>query len=357
MGSQKHDKSNNKISLGQFFTRGQEWLKPQIIEFIRNSGCKIAYDPFAGAGDLLSASQNYGISEVKGLDIDDSLIWEINDSLINIPSIEGAIIITNPPYLAKQSATRKKLDLTKYFNETSYDDLYLIALEKMILAQKFIVAIIPESFINSSFKNKNLLSSITVLEENPFTDTENPVCVACFDGVPKDYKKVKIYKNGTYENTLENIENFRLIPSNNTKMIFNDLSGWLGIRAIDSTDDKTFIRFDFREKINYDWENKICVSSRHFTLVQIDVPKQQRQKFIDKCNDILNNLRLQSADTILTPFMGNTKKGKRRRRLDFRLARAIMEKSYEEVIQNNIETKSPKQISLFDLENGENNEI
>lgn len=328
--------NKSKVLLGQFFTKGQEWLKPQIIEFIRDSGCKIAYDPFAGMGDLLVISQNYGISKIRGLDIDASLTWEINDSLINIPTTENAIIITNPPYLAKQSATRKKLDLTKYFNGTSYDDLYLIALEKMILAQKFIVTIIPESFINSSFKNKNLLSSITILEENPFIDTENPVCVACFDGVPKSFAEIKVYKNETYENTLENIENLRLIPSNDIKITFNELNGWLGIRAIDSTDDKNFILFDFKDKINYDWENKICVSSRHYTLVQIEVQEQQRQEFIDKCNNILNSLRLQSADIILTPFKGNTSSGKRRRRLDFRLARAIMEKAYKEVVEKQL---------------------
>ena len=35
-----------------------------------------------------------------------------------------------------------------------------------------------------------------------------------------------------------------------------------------------------------------------------------------------------TSDVIFTPFKGNTKFGKRRRRLDFRLARAILEKAY-----------------------------
>ena len=47
-----------------------------------------------------------------GLDIDETLDWEVNDSLINIPTFKGAIIITNPPYIAKQSASRKKIDLS-----------------------------------------------------------------------------------------------------------------------------------------------------------------------------------------------------------------------------------------------------
>ena len=43
---------SKKIELGQFFTKGSEWLKPQVKEFIKQSNCKIAYDPFAGAGHL-----------------------------------------------------------------------------------------------------------------------------------------------------------------------------------------------------------------------------------------------------------------------------------------------------------------
>lgn len=318
-----------KVSLGQFFTKGTEWLKPQVLQFIKQSGCTIAYDPFAGNGDLLAISHLYGIDKIKGLDIEPHLGWEVNDSLLQIPTIKDAIIITNPPYLAKQSATRKKINLSQYFNTTYYDDLYLLALERMIEAQKYIVAIIPESFLNSSFKNKDLLYSITILEENPFTDTEVPVCVVCFDGVSKNYKNIKVYKNGSYENNLENIEKYRLKPTHKVKIIFNDLKGWLGIRAVDSANDKTFIQFGFKKDIHYDWENKISFSSRHYTLVQVDVPLEKQGEVITKCNEILKELRIQSSDTILTPFMGNTKKGIRRRRLDFALARAIIEKAVD----------------------------
>ena len=181
---------NKKIALGQFFTKKEVWLKEQIIEFIKNSKCKIAYDPFAGQGHLLQVAKNLGFKKIIGLDIDKNLKWQINDSLINIPQIKNSIIITNPPYLAKQSATRKKLTLSKYFNTSIYNDIYLIALDKMLENHKYVVAIIPESFINSNFLRKDVLNSITILEENPFTDTENPVCVVCFDGISKNLNNI-----------------------------------------------------------------------------------------------------------------------------------------------------------------------
>lgn len=200
----------------------------------------------------------------------------------------------------------------------------------MIEAQQYVVAIIPESFINSSYKQKSKIKSITILEENPFEDTENPVCVVCFDGKDKLFSKINVYKNDKLINTLGKIQAIRVEPNNSIKITFNTLKGWLGLRAVDSTDDKTFIHFDFKENFNYDWENNIKVSSRHFSLIDIDVPKDKRKKFIKKCNEVINKLRVDSSDILLTPFKGNTKKGIRRRRLDFRLARAIMEIAFDE---------------------------
>src|SRR3990167_3945429 len=97
-----------KRSLGQYFTKQNTWLRPQITQFIKSSGAKIAYDPFAGNGDLLGIAQSFAL--------------------------------------------------------------------KKCLTNDYGVVIIPETFINSSFP-KNRLVSITILEDNPFDDTETPVCV------------------------------------------------------------------------------------------------------------------------------------------------------------------------------------
>ena len=45
---------------------------------------------------------------------------------------------------------------------------------------------------------KNLLHSVTILEANPFEDTENHVCVVCFDGVAKPLHKVAVFKNDCF---------------------------------------------------------------------------------------------------------------------------------------------------------------
>lgn len=320
----------NKVTKGQFFTKAQLWLKEQIKDFITDSNCKIAYDPFAGAGDLLKCSQMYGINETRGLDIDAKLGWDTNDSLEHIPHVENAIIITNPPYLSSYSASRKKVfdDVKKYFDASNYDDLYLIALDRMIESQKFIIAIIPETFINSSYRQKNKLSSITILEDNPFEDTDTPVCVACFDGVAKDFNKIKIYKNSEFVSDLETLESLRLKTIHNTKITFNTLNGWLGLRAVDSTNPNKMIHFDFKENFDYDWDSGIKTSSRLLSTIDIKIPENDKQKYIDECNEILSEIREKSKDIILSPFKGNMKNGKRRRRLDYYTARAIMEMAF-----------------------------
>ena len=334
-----------KVVYGQFFTRDSIWLKRQIEEFILNTNTTIAYDPFAGAGDLLNVAKRLGYSNIKGLDIDTCLSWDINDSLLNIPRLDNAIIITNPPYISNYSAARKGLNnnFVQYFAKSSYDDVYMIALDKMLDAADYIVAIIPETFINLNYCKKHRLQSITILEDNPFCDTDTPVIVACFDNRIKSLDEVAVYKNDRYINSLGAIERMRLLPSKTINMVFNDKNGWLAVRCVDTTNPREMLKFDFKRNINYDWDKGIKTSSRLLTLIQVDVKNEQQQDLINSCNCILNSLRDKTDDIIFSPFKGNMKNGKRRRRLDFLTCRAIVEKAYSQVVR-------PKTGDLFNYD-------
>lgn len=328
---------SKKRALGQFYTHKNCWLHPHIKDFISSCGCCVVYDPFAGIGCLIKTVKDEvpSITESKGLDIDRSLGWDFNDSLINIPHVPNAIIVTNPPYISNYSARRKKInvELDKYFDSTCYDDVYLLALDKMLEAQRHVVAIVPETFINSSYKQKDKLTSITILEENPFNDTDAPVVVLCFDSVCKPLQKIKVYKNAQYVCSLGEVENSRLVPKNSVKMKFNDPSGWLAVRCVDNTSPDDRLRFAFKSDINYNWEERIKVSSRLLTLIALDVPDEQRFAFILECNRVLEEIRRKSHDIILSPFKGNARNGIRRRRLDFLTCRAIIERAYHQVVK------------------------
>ncbi|MBI3671362.1 hypothetical protein HY249_01045, partial [Candidatus Azambacteria bacterium] len=65
-----------KRSLGQFFTKNDFWLKDHILEFIKSTKATVAFDPFAGDGDLLKMAKRIGFKNIKGFDLDHSLGWE-----------------------------------------------------------------------------------------------------------------------------------------------------------------------------------------------------------------------------------------------------------------------------------------
>ncbi len=137
-----------KQTLGQFFTKNDFWLQDHILDFIKSTKATAALDPFAGNGDLLRVAEEIGFKKTTGFDIDKSLNWKINDSLLSIPKINNSIIITNPPYLTNYSAKRKKIydSVIKYFKICKYDDIYQLAIEQC-LNNDFGVMIIPETFI------------------------------------------------------------------------------------------------------------------------------------------------------------------------------------------------------------------
>lgn len=313
-----------KQQLGQFFTKKTLWLLPQVLDFIKNTGAKIAFDPFAGNGDMLNAAKEIGFKEIKGYDIDSRLNWERNDSLVMVPRVNNAIIITNPPYLTNYSAKRKGIngEVDKYFLGCSYDDLYQLALEKCF-SNDFGVLIIPETFINSSFP-KNRLVSITILEDNPFEDTETPVCVICFNNKNKNHEDIKVYKNEKFLNNLEYFEKLRRRPQGNLYIKFNSPKGQIALRAVDTTNPAKPISFMRKNMIDYDLTN-IKESSRLITLIEICADEESIDKIINRGNDILLDFRNKTFDVLLSPFKGNKKNGERRRRLDYTTARAILE--------------------------------
>jgi hypothetical protein len=318
-----------KTDLGQFNTRRDVWLKPQVVDFIKTSSHTRGLDPFAGDGDLIMAMFDLGLKPLKAFDIDTSLNWSYNDSLVDIPYFENTIVITNPPYYARVSASRKKSSCLKYFEGNSFADLYQIAIGNVLKKYDEAVFIIPETyFLTENMFFKESLLSITVLEDNPFYDTDCPVCVACFArGDLFEQPSYDIYKNDKFLFTNEELENIlrRYAPKMEMlKITFNDPNGNVGLRGVDGVNPNEKIKFCLPEELNYDTD-KIKVSSRAITILNVEGDFCTKY-LIRNANLYLNNLRKDTEDVIFAPFKGNNKIGKRRRRLDFYWARKILNK-------------------------------
>jgi hypothetical protein len=216
------------------------------------------------------------------------------------------------------------------------DDLFKLAIEQTLAKYDDSIWIVPESGIQDlgdlpHWKNK--LHSVTILEGNPFDDTEHPVCVMIFsasnplnevwknDTLLGDYNQLRSAHNQTAQNS-----------SKLTPMRFNAPEGTLGYRAVDGTreDGSMRIKFCRGEDLEYDRSN-IKVSSRHLTYIEIELEGDLLDDVIADANRIIDNYREATHDVFLTAFMGNTKTGERRRRLDYKLARKIFNEAYQAV--------------------------
>lgn len=319
---------DKKREKGQFFTKKnlfklksfQDWF----FSIPKYSTMKYV-EPFAGEIDLKKFMDQ----------IDSSLIWSFydidpkihgvnkNDSIKNFPK-DYDFCITNPPYLAKNSAKRRGLNYPK----TDYDDLYKLALEKCLENCRYVAAIIPESFITANLFHERLERVISI-NFIPFDDTEHPVCLALF--AQEESNDFEIFlgekKIGNY-----NFLKKKLPKENKSRKIkFNDPDGDLALIAVDNTT-KNSIRFCPKEEVK---KEEIKVSSRSRTRLKLEEKDLNlikdkfgsMDKFLERLNLNLEKFRKQTQDVFLTSFKGLRKDGKYRRRLDFKLAKKLIDQS------------------------------
>ena len=313
-----------KVGRGAFNTKGDSWHNTVVQSFLQRIQLNSAIDPFAGQGDLLNLCKSeYGMS-VSGLDIQEDLGWPVNDSLKLIPENAESVCVTNPPYLANYSAKRKSMwnMVGEYFEETGRSDLYEIALDRCLESFDYIVAIIPETFLHSSYP-KERCAYISILEENPFEDTTFPVCVTCW--VPEAGQDPLIFLNDDEVMRFSEMVRMKGEVSRNKRIVFNNPDGNVGLRVVDGT--KVSDRICFVPATQFDYpRSSIKVSSRLMTY--LDIPELNTEKeiadFCARANAILESYRERSRDILLSGFKGNNKEGKRRRRLDYRLGRKIV---------------------------------
>jgi hypothetical protein len=320
----------DKVSLGSFYTTKSVWLTDQVRHFLEKALSESngnLLDPFAGDGHLLEAIKSDSVlgakvKEATGFDIQGDT-FPFNDSLVAIPNPQRAVIVTNPPYLANHSAKRKGVDqlVAKYFDGSSQKNLYRIALEKALESSDYVVAIIPETFLLSTFP-KHRLELAVVIQDSLFGDTDAPALVACF--TKERCADAHIFTGNQSIGNLSEILALRESTAPKHTIVFNDRHGRIGLRAVDGSDGKSPIAFVAARDFGYPTDS-VATSSRLMTYLEVPgVADKDIPELISKANALLASIRKRSGDLVLAPFKGNNKAGKRRRRLDYALARRIL---------------------------------
>jgi len=300
-----------KRSRGQYFTKGNPFeLAPfkkwaTQIELSRQN----ILEPFAGANDIITSLQSLNLCrEFVSYDISPAnKLVKKKDTLKNFPK-GYKVCITNPPWLARNSATRRALPYPK----TKYDDLYKHGLSLCLENCDYVGAIVPASFLQSGLFRERL-NSYTLLHKNLFTDTETPVCMALFNKTQT--QTTNLYNDDEHLGTLSELEKENPVPQSDRRVRFNDPKGNLGFISFDNTEKPT-IRFCEIEEIK---DYPIKVSSRFITRISGDF--DNIPKIISKLNSQIKSFRKNTRDMFLTPFKGIRKDGYYRRRMEFALAK------------------------------------
>lgn len=302
---------NNKRLLGQYFTRYNPFSLDPFLQWSEGVNIKnsIILEPFAGENSLIKfLISNNLCNRYISFDIEpkaDDVHYK--DTLKDFPN-NFDVCITNPPWLAKNSATKMKAP----FYAGDYDDLYKYALDKCLSNCKYVAVIIPESFIRSGlFKDR--LNTFVSLTSNAFEDTTHPVGLALFD--ENKLEDVKIYRDNEFIGFLSEIEKSRPPLIKSKDIIFNEQKGNLGLIALDNCKEASIKFCDPKELKNY----KVKKHGRHITILNIPFKPK-----IKAYNDIINEFRIKTQDVLLTSYRGIRKDGFYRRRLDWQLAKDII---------------------------------
>ena len=307
--------TNTKRSLGQFFTVSKNpfelnafkiWAKEASLPNRR------ILEPFAGANHIIeSLLATKMCNKFASFDIAPAnCAVKARDTMQSFPTGYD-VCITNPPWLARNSATRRKLP----FPSCRYDDIYKYCLELCLTHCEFVAALIPASFLQSGlFQDR--LSMYILLHNLIFNETENPVCLALFTGTR--HRSTQVFYDDEFIGELDALRTHIPPAIAHRRVRFNDPNGTLGFISFDNTHERSIRFCDIEEISNYE----IKESSRFITRISGDLGVIPNM--ISQLNVLITRFRDDTKDLFLTPFKGIRDDGHYRRRMFFSQARSLI---------------------------------
>jgi len=283
---------NSKRQHGQYYTTTNPFKGEAFEQWntLRPKDDSIL-EPFAGAGYLF----DYVDGDWVGYDIEpnhESVIQR--DTIKDFPT-NFSTAITNPPYFAKNSARRLKMDYPY-----KYEDMYLDCLELILKHCDYVAAIIPSTFHGTNLFQHRLLAW-DKLDYTLFEDTTVPVGVAYF--VPHN-TKTTLYVNG------QAIDEYQF-RTEEIPIEYNVEHGNYVLSGIDNTTQENIQISD--DVDSFDREKYLKHTSRNYVLFYSPIPLD-----IEKTNENIRQWREKTQDFYLTSFKSMMKTGKYRKRISFK---------------------------------------
>lgn len=314
--------SKSQSELGTFYTEGDPFDLTAFGEFARVSnldrGVPSVIEPFAGSNNLIKKLEERYRFDSLSFDINPQAegVWE-HDSIKEFPRHwhnYPRMVVTNPPWLAKNSAKRKGLA----FPDTTHDNLYKLCLDRCLDNVPYVAALVPASFIHSSYDCRRRLLSYTLIHSNKFFSTDYPTALVCFG--EESYNHPFIYYDDECLGTLDELRSFMPSKMVDRKVTANVSDGILGLKVFDGLSGLNPIEFCN----GYDLPaESISSASRHYTRFSLELSENEisdMDGFISRANEVLLAYRMKSRDALLTPFKGKDATGKFRRRITYKEA-------------------------------------
>ncbi len=406
---------DEKRATGRYYTRGNPFLSTPFRAWAAalNLNQQTVLEPFAGDNSIprLIREAQLQCRDWALFDIEPAAAAvQQRDTLADFPK-GFDVCITNPPWLARNSATRRGLPFP---SDTQHDDIYKYALEKCLTHCKWVAAIIPEAFIRSGLFLHRLRDFVSLVPQKQhvragkarlpgnvegrackaglsgdggkaapfvpqkqhvraykarlpgnvevraykarlpgnvevrackarlpedgetarlpgdggkaapfmFADTEHPVGLALFGpALQVGALSVKIWRNNQFLGELEELRSHLPLPSRNREIVFNEPTGNVGLIAVDNTVSAS-IRFCPPAELE-----RYPVRYQGRSITKLNVPWLVD---VAELNAHLANIREKTHDVFLTAFKGLRRDGQYRRRLDWALARAIVDAAQPE---------------------------
>lgn len=314
--------TKTQSELGAFYTEGDPFGLSAFAEFAEecglNDGIPSVIEPFAGSNNLIKKLEERYRFDSLSFDINPQAegVWE-HDSIEAFPQHwhnYPRIVVTNPPWLAKNSAKRQGLG----FPDTTHNDLYKLCLDRCLDGVPYVAMLVPASFIQSNFDCRRRLLSYTLIHSNKFFATEHPTALVCFG--ESSYVQPSIYYDDEYINSLDSIHSFMPAKRVNREVKCNVPDGEIGLKAFDGVKDSDKIEFVHGYDIP---SEKITNASRFYTRFSMKLSDREQMdhgEFIARANDALNTYRAKSRDVMMTPFKSKMDDGQYRRRLSYKQA-------------------------------------
>lgn len=311
--------------IGQFFTEKNIFICEAFKKWWKLIPLKDKHEivePFAGRNGLIDMIKGIPYIQKRTIYSSFDIIpghsdVEEKDTLLDFPK-GFKVGITNPPFLAKNSATRNNIDI----EIEPYSDLYELCLKKCLDNLDYLAVIIPESFITSAYFKDRLFAVISLTEKRIFKTTEQPVCLALFvKNVTNNYL---IYKNelllGSYKSLLKKEQ--KILKKSEIKekkyaIIYHRKDGQIGFLATDSTSSFRKMRMVLPSEVPDEEVNNIARLRLRILINKGGEMYKVDSEFIEEFNKYLNNYRTQTSDVFLTSFKGLRDDGFYRRRMSF----------------------------------------